>query len=72
MRNWVLGFGKSFWEYANSNLGSVLIGATTAYMYTKGSHEAVLDETKRLLIESQNDNQAIKTQLLQQEERVKI
>lgn len=46
MKEKLLNFGKSFWTYANSNVGSVFVGAAVSYVLTKGSREEELIDTK--------------------------
>lgn len=54
-----------FWHYANTNVGSVLIGAGVAYLFTKGSREEEIRQMKQL-IESK-DRKLNKQDLLLQE-----
>jgi len=70
MKEKLFKFSGSLWAYANSNLGSVLIGATAAYMYTKGSREAELKEMRYQLTETRKDNHVLRRELQQQQTRV--
>ena len=47
MKEKLLAIGSSVWKYANTHVGSVLVGGLTAYVLTKGSREKELLETKK-------------------------
>ena len=46
MREKLFNIGKNVWSYANSNVGSALVGASAAYVLTKGSTEEELATSK--------------------------
>lgn len=52
MREKAFNAGKALWQYANTNVGSVLIGGTFGYLLTKGSREEELNEAKRKIEEN--------------------
>ena len=53
MKEHLFDFGNSLWRYANSNVGSVLVGATVSYILTKGSREEELADVKFKLDKSE-------------------
>jgi len=63
---------RSSWEYANSNVGAAIIGATSAYILTKGSTEEELAIAKGKLDRSREENRELEKLLKESDHLVKI
>lgn len=62
--------GRSVWRYADSNVGSVLIGATISYVLTKGSTEEELNMTKQKLDKTEEQLITLEEKLKKSDEKM--
>ena len=70
MKEKLFNFGKSLWVYANSNVGSVLVGATVSYVLTKGSREEELIDAKYKLDKTEEKLSKIEDKLQESESNI--
>ncbi|MGE3920698.1 MAG: hypothetical protein AB7F64_07145 [Gammaproteobacteria bacterium] len=61
---------KSFWNYANSNIGAAFVGASATYILTKGYREEELKEAKEALSKTKYRLDEIDSRLRRADERV--
>lgn len=63
MREKLTNIGRQLWSYANSNVGSAVIGVTTGYVLSRGAVEEELATAKYKLENSREESRELKKSL---------
>lgn len=67
MKERLFSFGKALWGYANTNVGSIVVGAAVSHILTKGSREEELLDTKYKLDKTEEKLSIVENRLQESE-----